>query len=55
MIFPNNKPPIVLKIKAKRPNAIIFKVAGLRKVSAAAVAPTVVPRKMVTTLISPFS
>ncbi len=54
MSFPNNNPPTVLKLNAKRPRPMIISVSSLRKVSAFAVAPTVTPRNIVTILINAF-
>ena len=54
MILPPIKPPIVESIKAQSPRIMINTVSSFRNISALAVAPTEIPRKMVTTLMSPF-
>ncbi len=52
--FASKMPEAVPMAKATTPSARIASVFGVRKFSAVAVAPTVVPRKMVTILISAF-
>ena len=48
MSFANTTPPAVLKEKATAPNNKIYNVFRLRKWAASIVAPTAMPRKMVT-------
>ena len=50
----SSTPPAVPPLKAMTPNSRMDKVSILRKASAVAVAPTLMPRKMVTMLISSF-
>ena len=50
MTCPNSTPPTVLEAKAISPRAMILRVFGVRNVFASIVAPTVIPRKIVTVL-----
>ena len=54
MSFPNNTPAAVPTQKAINPRAIMLRVFVFKKVSAFAVAPTVVPKNMVTILTISF-
>ena len=54
MNLASSTPPAVPKPKATTPMPIMARVLGLRKVVPVAVAPTLMPRKMVTMFISSF-
>ena len=54
MSLASSTPPAVPKPKASTPTTMMPSVLDDRKVEAVAVAPTVVPRKMVTMFISSF-
>ena len=54
MNLASSTPPAVPKPKATTPIPMIARVLGLRKVAAVAVAPTEMPRKIVTMFISSF-
>jgi len=54
MNLASRTPPAVPKPKATTPMPMIARVLGLRKVAPVAVAPTLIPRKMVTMFISSF-
>ena len=54
MILAVNSPPMVEMMKAAKPQKMIRMVSSRRKLAAEAVAPTEIPRKMVTMFMSSF-
>ena len=54
MSLPTSRPPMVENAKAHRPSTTIFRVLAVRNWEPAVVAPTEMPRKMVTMFIRAF-